>query len=120
MLKIVADPFELQRTVLSLLAEPRTDRRLGRGSHYLGEAVRSSFPAGQGPSPTELHQAFWSLVAQGLAYMDMSQPAAENWELRLTPAGSPAPATRASPQDGQGQFPISCFSPAIGRYARKR
>jgi hypothetical protein len=38
----------------------------------------------------ELQQAFWSLVAQGLAYIDMSQPAAENWELKLAPAGMAA------------------------------
>ena len=89
-LEIVTDLLELQRTVLSLLAEPRTDRRLGRGSHYLSEAVRSRFPPGQAPSSAELHQAFWSLVSQGLAYMDMSQSAAENWQLNLTSAGTAA------------------------------
>jgi len=29
----------------------------------------------------------WALVGQSLAYIDLSQPAPENWELRLTPAG---------------------------------
>lgn len=80
------DRFALQRAVLHLLAEPRTDRRLGRGSHYLSEAVRAKFPA-QPPSAGDLHQTFWSLVAQGLAYIDMSQSAVENWTLQLTPAG---------------------------------
>jgi hypothetical protein len=83
---VMTDRFALQRAVLQLLAEPRTDCRLGRGNHYLSEAIRAKFPA-QPPSASDLHQSFWSLVAQGLAYIDMSQSAAENWTLNLTPAG---------------------------------
>lgn len=83
---VMADRFALQRAVLQLLADPRTDCRLGRGNHYLSEAIRAKFPT-QPPSASDLHQSFWSLVAQGLAYIDMSQSAAENWTLNLTPAG---------------------------------
>jgi hypothetical protein len=82
----MTDRFALQRAVLHLLAEPRTDCRLGRGSYYLSEAIRAKFPT-QPPAATDLHQIFWSLVAQGLAYIDMSQSAVENWTLNLTPAG---------------------------------
>ena len=81
------DQLQLQRILLSLLANPQTDCRLGRGRHYLSEAVRAQFPLDQVPSVADFQQAFWSLVAQGLAYIDMSQPAAENWELKLAPAG---------------------------------
>jgi len=35
-------------------------------------------------------EAVWSLVGQGLAFIDYSQPAAENWSLHLTGAGRAA------------------------------
>jgi hypothetical protein len=81
--------LELQRATLSLLAVGGVDPRIGRGQHYLAEAVRKKFPAIR-LSTDEVQQAFWSLVVQGLAFIDMAQPAAENWELKLTPAGKAA------------------------------
>lgn len=80
--------LELQRLTLSLLADRSVDHRLGRGEHYFSEAIRARLQPS--PSRAEVQQAFWSLVAQGLAYIDMWQPAAENWELVLTPAGAAA------------------------------
>jgi hypothetical protein len=93
--------LELQRVMLSLLSDPRTDRRLGNGRHYLSETVRSKCTSP--PSVDEFHQAFWSLVAQGLAYIDMSQSAAENWMLKLTPAGLAAARDEEyNPDDASG------------------
>jgi hypothetical protein len=47
--------------------------------------------------------AVWSLLAQGLAYIDYSQPAPENWELRLSEAGAAAAADRhPNPDDPAG------------------
>ena len=82
-LLFVTDALELQRVMLSLLADRNTDCRLGRGRHYLSEAVRARFPTLEAPSVDELQQTFWSLVAQGLAYIDLSQSAVENWTLKL-------------------------------------
>ena len=35
-------------------------------------------------------EAVWALVGQGLAYIDYSQSAVENWSLHLTDAGHAA------------------------------
>lgn len=121
----MTDHLELQRILLSLLAEPRTDCRLGRGNHYLSEAVRTKFPTQQAPSGAELHQAFWSLVAQGLAYIDMSQSAAENWTLHLTPAGRAAVRDEDyNPDDASGYLAklakdVPGLSPVTTMYVRE-
>lgn len=39
------------------------------------------------PSQGQILAAYWSLVAQGLAYIDIEQPTPENWSLELTAAG---------------------------------
>ncbi len=77
----------LQTTLLKLLAKGDVDTRLGAGRYYLAEALRSEFPANQQPGPREIMSAMWSLIAQGLVYIDISQPAPENWNLFLTDAG---------------------------------
>jgi hypothetical protein len=79
--------LELQRTTLLLLADRGTDHRIGRGHYYLGEALRMRFPSENPPSQDDVQQAFWSLISQGLAFIDMAESAPENWKLKLTAAG---------------------------------
>ena len=70
------------------MSRSSTDRRLGRGRHYLADAVRrAALPTDQ-PSARQIQQAIWALVSRGLAYLDMSQSAPENWSLELTTAGA--------------------------------
>ena len=77
---------ELQRLVLQVLASG-ADTRLGGGRHYLAEAVRHVAPNDDRPSSAQIQAAVWGLVGRGLAYIDMSQRAPENWDLRLTSDG---------------------------------
>jgi hypothetical protein len=93
---------EVQRLLLRVLAKPG-DSRLGKGRHYLAERVQTAATEGQQASVQEIMAAVWSLLAQGLAYIDYSQPAPENWELRLTEAGAAAAADRhPNPDDPAG------------------
>jgi hypothetical protein len=80
----------LQSTILRLLSQPRVDKRLGRGEHYFTAAVLNEYPAEQRPSRELIAQTLWSLVGRGLIYIDMWQPAPENWEWRLTETGTSA------------------------------
>ena len=80
------DQVDLQRLTLKLLFRPG-DKRLGSGRHYLSQALKNACAGPVAPTREEIQATFWSLVAQGLAYIDMSQPAPTNWELKLTPAG---------------------------------
>lgn len=58
------------------------DRRIGIILHYIHE----DFPDSR-PSHGELMEEIWSLIRQGYAYFDCSQPAASNWSLCLTDLG---------------------------------
>jgi len=78
----------LQSTILRLLAEPRVDKRLGRGDHYFTEAVLNEYPVERTPSRELISQTLWSLVGRGLIYINIGQSAPENWEWRLTDAGT--------------------------------
>ena len=80
------DQADLQRCTLELLSQGG-DNRLGRGRHYLSAVIKEAYAGQVAPTGDEIQATFWSLVAQGLAYIDMSQPAPTNWELKLTPAG---------------------------------
>jgi hypothetical protein len=79
----------LQSQILRLLAQPGVDRRLGRGHHYFPEAVKKAYTDKSQPPPGdhEITETLWALVARGLVYIDISQPAPENWTWRLTGAG---------------------------------
>jgi hypothetical protein len=51
----------------------------------------------------EIQEAYWAVIGRGLAYIDISQPAAENWTLNLTPAGRAAALdTELNPDDPEG------------------
>jgi hypothetical protein len=80
----------LQSTILRLLSQPSIDKRLGRGHHYFTEAVLKECPKDNQPSHEIIAQTLWSLVGRGLIYIDMWQPAPENWEWLLTDAGTEA------------------------------
>lgn len=81
------DQSQLQSIVLRALAKSSTDRRLGRGRDYLAEHVQRMCPEKTRLSSYQVLEAYWSLISQGLAYIDMTQPAPENWTLELTGAG---------------------------------
>jgi hypothetical protein len=80
----------LQSTILRLLSQPNVDKRLGRGHHYFTEAVLKEYPKDNQPSHEIITQTLWSLVGRGLIYIDIWQPAPENWEWRLTDVGTEA------------------------------
>jgi len=77
----------LQSTILRLLSQPNVDKRLGRGKHYFTQAVMNQYQPENRPSPELVTQTLWSLVGRGLVYIDINQPAPENWSWRLTNAG---------------------------------
>ena len=78
----------LQSTILRLLSQPQVDKRLGRGEHYFTEAVLNEYPKEKQPSVQLITQTLWSLLGRGLIYIDIWQPAPENWAWRLTDAGA--------------------------------
>jgi len=84
------NPSQLQRLILEVLARSGTDRRLGGGRHYLAEAIASQCPQNDRPTPRQIQEAIWALIARGLAFLDISQSAPENWSLELTQVGTAA------------------------------
>lgn len=79
--------LSLQSIILRLLSQPEVDKRLGRGKHHFTEAVLNQYPVENRPSPHLITQTLWSFVGKGLVYIDIYQPAPENWSWRLTNAG---------------------------------
>lgn len=95
-------PAEVQSLLLRILAQGG-DTRLGRGRHYFSEAVRHAAPENDRPGYGQIMEAVWALISQGLAFIDYSQPAAENWSLHLTEAGFAAASDEeVSPDDPAG------------------
>jgi hypothetical protein len=66
------------------------------------EAIRSHFGSDP-PSLQQINELLWSMVGQGLLYIDMSQPAHENWTRQFSSDGR-AVRTDAeiNPDDPQG------------------
>ena len=56
------------------------------------------------PTNRQIMEAVWSLIGQGLAYIDYSQPAAENWNLYLTEAGRAAASDEEVTPDDPGGY----------------
>lgn len=114
---------DLQSTVLRVLAKPGTDRRLGQGRHYLVQAVMDEVPEGQ--IHGEIMEAVWALVGQGLAYIDISQRAPENWTVLLTRSGADAARDgEINPDDPGGYLArlkemVPDASPEVVRYAQE-
>ena len=115
---------KLQTILLKLLLE-RKDNRLGKGEHYLAERFRAQFPKDEKIFPQHFMMAAWSLVAQGLAYIDFNQPAPENWEIRLTESGEAAAKDQEiNPDDPSGYMQrlsdiVPDASEIVLRYARE-
>lgn len=113
---------DLQSTVLKVLAKPGADRRLGRGRHYLVRAVMDEAP---GVHSNDVVAAIWALIGQGLAFLDISQPAAENWTVLLTAAGADAVSDGEINPDNSGEYlarlteMVPGASPTVLRYARE-
>ena len=95
---------ELQTVLLGLLGRSKVDSRLGRGQWYLSEAMAKEFAPNQQPKPQEIMEAVWSLISQGLAYIDYSQPSADNWTLHLTLAGKSAANDQTTNPDSPDKY----------------
>jgi hypothetical protein len=95
---------ELQTVLLGLLGRSKVDPRLGRGQWYLSEAMAKEFALNQQPKPQEIMKAVWSLISQGLAYIDYSQPSADNWTLHLTLAGKSAANDQTTNPDSPDKY----------------
>ena len=80
---------DVQKLLLEVLSRGG-DTRLGRGQHYFSTNVLAAAPKSDQPNPHQIMQAVWSLISQGLAYIDYSQSSADNWALYLTEAGRAA------------------------------
>jgi len=78
----------LQGIILELLADPNVNKKLGR--HYFLERVRKSFPEREAPHFNLISQTIWTLLGKGFIYIDINQPAPQNWEWRLTTTGEDA------------------------------
>jgi hypothetical protein len=80
------------------------DARLGGGQHYLSKAVMAASPPKDQPTARQIMEGVWSLIGQGLAYIDYSQPAAENWMLHLSEAGRAAASDEEVTPDDPGGY----------------
>lgn len=79
---------EIQRLILRYIAQANgVDTRLGRGRYYLPEGVRKTAHTENTLGDQEIMEGVWSLIAQGLAYIDYFQSAVENWSLHITANG---------------------------------
>jgi DNA modification methylase len=115
---------EVQSLLLRVLAAGG-DTRLGRGRHYFSEAVIAASTPQNRPTHRQIMEAVWSLIGQGLAYIDYSQPAAENWYLYLTDAGRAAASDEEITPDDPGGYlrrlivEIPELTPLVKSYAEE-
>jgi hypothetical protein len=84
---MLVDSAMLQTTLMLLLSEGHIDNRLGGGEHYLSEALRQKLGPENRPTKSQIMSTVWSLIGQGLAYIDYSQSSPSNWSLYLTESG---------------------------------
>jgi hypothetical protein len=97
-------PAELQTSLIKLLKSSKVDRRLGKGEFYLAEQLTQVFPAHEQPDQRQIMEAVWSLISQGLAYIDYSQSSADNWKLHLTRAGEATANDQSINPDSPGEY----------------
>ena len=74
---------EIQKQILHYISRTGVDRRLV----LLVREVRKTAPTGSQIRDGQIMEGVWSLIGQGLAYLDYSQSAATNWELWITANG---------------------------------
>ena len=79
--------LSLQSVIIRLLSQRNIDKRLGRGQFCFPEAVERQFTQENKPTNDQITQTLWALLGKGIIYIDISQPAPENWEWCLTNAG---------------------------------
>lgn len=103
---VVPTSAELQTALLQILgsSDPQIDRRLGRGRYYLVEQLAQRFEPDSKLSSRKFMEVVWSLIGQGLAYIDLRQSAPENWALYLTESGIAAAKDEAYNPDNPGGF----------------
>lgn len=74
----------LQRVLLEYLGKPGAETRLAQAGFGFQKIAQHHIPDARSH---EVQEGVWSLVAQGLAYLDTSQIEASNWAVRITAAG---------------------------------
>jgi hypothetical protein len=78
---------DIRSEVLEILATPSAETRFG--DPYLPAAIRQR----TGCRPHEAWEALWSLVSDGMAYLDPErQPGTDNWRWKLSERGRQAAA----------------------------
>lgn len=93
----------LQSSILKLLAGTGVDRRLGQGQYYFPQLVMHQFSENDRPTPDQVAEILWTLLGQGLVYIDMSQSAPTNWQWRLSSLGLSAVSDQeVNPDDPSG------------------
>jgi hypothetical protein len=115
------------QTLLLKLLQSQTDSRLGRGQWYLSEKLKDECNKVYNirVSSQEIMATFWALVGQGLAYIDFSQSAVENWTLHLTRSGIAAASDEEGNPDNVEQYlsrlksSIPTVSKIVIEYARE-
>ena len=74
---------EIQIQILRYISRTDADRRLS----LLAREVGKTAPTGSQIWDGKIMEGVWSLIGQGLAYLDYSQPAPGNWDLWITANG---------------------------------
>ncbi len=115
---------EMQATLLKVLADPN-----GRRIAWLTKGIASiDLQAEFGDrriGPRSVNQAIWSLIRQGLAYIDFSGERSNEWYLRLTGAGLAAADEESASPDNPDIFfeyltrKVPDASDVVLRYARE-
>jgi hypothetical protein len=81
---------DFQSLILRGLAENSVEPRLGGAHHFLVPSVRRLCPSDDQPSHKEVQEAVWTLIARGLAFLDMAAQSPEDWRVTLTEVGTAA------------------------------
>jgi hypothetical protein len=82
--------LDAEAIVLELLADPRGDNRVGRGSHYLWDRLKNRDPAFKFLSRSDHYRILWSLFHRGLVFLDIDDSSPDNWNVVLTERGRAA------------------------------
>jgi hypothetical protein len=82
---------EIEMALLKVLGSPiEPDKRLGQGKWYLIQRLNQETAANPPVTSIQFMQAVWALTANGLCFIDFTQPSSDNWTLELTDAGREA------------------------------
>jgi len=82
---------EIEIALLEVLGSPlHYDKRLCGGRAFLIDYLNQHIQGKGSIGRHSFMEAVWGLISRGLAYIDFSQPAPENWTLELTDSGERA------------------------------